>query len=124
MPNDNEPYAESGFSDSDALAGPTAPGLGALAQQPEGSPSVPASSTTAAAVARHRRVIVNYNPAREPEHGYLRVDEGSVVVAMPDSQAAAGLGSMFACDYVFAWDENWRRGWLPVEVLGCEIDTR
>ena len=116
--------AESGFSNSDALAGPTAPRLGALAQQPEGSPSVPASSTTAAAVARHRRVIVNYNPAREPERGYLSVDEGSVVVAMPDSQAAAGLGSMFACDYVFAWDENWRRGWLPVEVLGCEIDTR
>ena len=124
MPNDNEPYAESGFSDSDALAGPTAPGLGALAQQPEGSPSVPASTTSAAAVARHRRVIVNYNPAREPERGYLSVDEGSVVVAMPDSQAAAGLGSMSACDYVCAWGENWRRGWLPVEVLGCEIDTR
>ena len=115
MPNGNGPYAE--------LAGPTAAELGALAQQPEGSPSVPASSTTAAAVAR-RRVIVNYNPAREPEHGYLSVDEGSVVVAMPDSQASAGLGSMFECDYVFAWDANWRGGWLPVEVLGREIDTR
>ena len=51
MPNGNGPYTE--------LAGPTAAELGALAQQPEGSPSVPASSTTAAAVARHRRVIVN-----------------------------------------------------------------
>ena len=86
MPNHNGPYAESGFSNSDALAGPTAPGLGALAQQPEGSPSVPASSTTAAAVARRRgpklRVIANYNPSREPEHGYLGVDEGSIVVVM------------------------------------------
>ena len=128
MPNHNGPYAESGFSNSDALAGPTAPRLGALAQQPEGSPSVPASSTSAAAAARRRapklRVIANYNPSREPEHGYLGVDEGSVVVVMPGSQAPADSRSMFECDYMFAWDENWRRGWLPVEVLGCEIDTR
>ena len=123
MPNHNGPYAESGFSNSDALAGPTAPGLGALAQQPEGSPSVPASSTTAAAVARRRgpklRIIANYNPWREPEHGYLGVDEGSIVVVMPGSQAPADSRSMFACDYVFAWRADRRDpgGWLPIRVL-------
>ena len=64
----------------------------------------------------HAIAILPYNPRKEPEPGYLKVEKGTVIAVMSGSRSAAEQRNAHVCDYVFAW-QGQRGGWIPVEIL-------
>ena len=64
----------------------------------------------------HAIAILPYNPRKEPEAGYLKVEKGTVIAVMSGSRSAAEQRNAHVCDYVFAW-QGQTGGWIPVEIL-------
>ena len=128
MPNGNGLFAEYGSRDLAAPFGLAAvvPGFAGAAASRLVFSCVP--STFAASAVRcwcvQLRVIANYNPSSEPEHGYLGADAGMVVLVMPGTQAPADPRTKFKCDYVFALlaqEPERHRGWLSVDILDSNM---
>ena len=91
----------------------------ALPQQIQQQVAAPSSAGTAVLDTprySHAIAILPYNPRKEPEPGYLKVEKGTVIAVMSGSRSAAEQRNAHVCDYVFAW-QGQRGGWIPVEIL-------
>lgn len=121
MANGSGPYPEPGPREPAAPAGPLAeeqPAAGTAATAAAGRAGGGAAPSPGPS---QIRVVQNYDPPNEPEHGYLGVSEGTMVIVQPGSQSPADPQCRFKCDYIYARkaDQQELNGWLPVDILAA-----